>query len=464
MPTLSEVRRDLLDAVRGTAHDYTQGSLSRALFLLAVPMVLEMAMESLFAVTDVFFVGRLGPAAIATVGLTESMMVVIYTVAMGLGIGCSAVIARRIGAGEKDEAARTAVQAIVLAAVISGALALVGGIFAKSLLARMGAAPDVLEQGARFTAIMVGGSSTVFLLFILNACFRAAGDPTISMRVLWVANGINIVLGPLLIFGVRPFPKLGLAGAAVATTLGRGIGCLLAASILLRGSDHLRVERRHFQLDLRAMWSLIRLSLSGTFQMVITSCNWVVIVRLVATFGSVALAGYTIAIRIAIFALLPAWGLANAASTLVGQSLGAKNPERAESAAWTASRYNLIFLTGVGLLFFVLARPIVSAFTEDAGALEVGISGVRILALGFPSFAFGMVLTQSFNGAGDTVTPTWINLGVFWVFQIPLAWFLTQHTGAGPSGLFYCVLSADMLLVIVSALLFRRGTWKQQTV
>jgi putative MATE family efflux protein len=452
--------RDVRDAVRGIRHDYTSGSIGHAIFLLAVPMVLEMVMESLFAVSDVFWVGRLGPDAVATVGLTESMMIVVYTLAVGLSIAVTATVARRIGEKNPDAAARSAVQGIVVAALVSGTLAVVGGIFAPALLAGMGASPSVLASGTTFTRVMLGGSSTAFLLFIINGAFRGAGDAAISMRVLWFSNAINIVLGPILIFGVGPFPQLGVAGAAIATTIGRGSGALFAMTRLARGSGHLAVKRRHVQLDPALMARMVRMSGNGTFQVLVGSMSWIGLVRIMAGFGSVAMAGYTIAIRIILFALLPAWGLGNAAATMVGQSLGAKNPARAEESVWTAARYNMMFLGSMGVLFIVFARTIISAFTTDPGVADVAVFGLRAVAAGFPFFAYGGVVTQAFNGAGDTWTPTKINLAVFWLFEIPLAWVLAARPGVGYRGVFIAVAVAYTVLAFVSAGLFRRGKWK----
>lgn len=457
--TLASTWSEVVEATRGGKRDYTSGPLGPAIFLLAVPMVLEMVMESLFAVSDVFWVGRLGAAAVATVGLTETMMVLVYTVAMGLGIGAAAVIARRIGERDPESAARAAMQAIVLGVVLSGAMAAGGGVFAPQLLQLMGASSDVRETGVAFARVMLGGSSTAFLLFVINSSFRAAGNPTVSMRVLWLANTINIVLGPLLVFGVGPFPKWGLTGAAVGTTIGRGVGVLYASTRLVKGTGNLALRRRHVVVEPRTMAGLLRLSLNGTFQMLVGSLNWVALVRLMATFGSVVMSGYTIAIRLVVFALLPPWGLANAAATLVGQSLGAGNPGRAARSAWSAARYNLVFLGLTGVVFIALARPIVSAFTRDPDVADVAVYGLRTISAGFPFFAFGMVLTQAFNGAGDTVTPTLINIGVFWLSEVPLAFWLGTRTSLEWRGVFVSVLVAYSMLAVVSAALFRRGRW-----
>ncbi len=451
---------DVRDAVRGTRHDYTSGSIGRAIFLLAVPMVLEMVMESLFAVSDVFWVGKIGPDAVATVGLTESMMIIIYTLAAGLSIAVSATVARRIGEKNPDGAARAAVQGVAIGALVSATLAALGATFAPSLLATMGATPAVLATGAKFTRMMLGGSSTAFLLFIVNGSFRGAGDAAISMRVLWISNAINIVLGPVLIFGVGPFPAMGVTGAAVATTIGRGTGALLALSRLARGTGHLAVRREHVQLDPPLMARMIRMSGNGTIQVLVGSMSWIGLVRIMAGFGSVPMAGYTIAIRIVLFALLPAWGLGNAAATMVGQSLGAKNPARAEQSVWTAARINAAFLGAIGALFLIFAPVIVSAFTNDAGVAAAAAYGLRTIAAGFPFFAIGMVLTQAFNGAGDTWTPTKVNFCVFWIFEVPLAWVLAMRTQLGFRGVFLAVLAAYAVLAVVSTVMFRRGKWK----
>ena len=457
---LRRVWRDVRQALRGNYHDYTTGSIGQAIFLLAIPMVLEMVMESLFALSDVFFVARLGASAVATVGLTESMMIVVYTLAMGLAISGTAVVARRIGERNSDGAGRAAVQVIVLGAAISGVLAVLGAVMAPSLLRVMGASTDVLATGTTFARVMLGGSWTAFLLFVVNATFRGAGDAAVSMRVLWLANGINIVLGPLLIFGVGPLPELGVVGAAVATTIGRGTGLLYAFSRLLRGTGHLRVRRTHLVLETETMATMLRMSVNGSFQVLVGSLSWIVLVRLMAAFGSAAMAGYTIAVRMVMFAMLPAWGLGNAAATMVGQALGAKNPDRAERAVWTAARYNVAFLGLMGMTFVLFARSIVGGFTHDPEVANVAVSGLRIIAFGFPLFAFGMTLTQSFNGAGDTSTPTRINIAVFWMFEIPLAWVLARHTGMGAEAIFVSITAAYSLLAGVSALMFRRGGWR----
>ena len=452
------------EALRGSEQDYTRGSIGRAIFLLAIPMVLEMAMESIFAVTDVFFVGRLGPDAVATIGLTESMLTLVYALAIGLGIGTTAVVARRVGEKDRDGAAHAAVQATALG--IAGAV-LLGGLgvtLAPRLLALMGASPAVLQVGSGYTRVMLGGEATIVVLFVVNAVFRGAGDAAIAMRVLWLANAINIVLGPCFIFGLGPFPELGVTGAAVATTIGRGTGALYAISRLLRPGSRIAVQQRHLRLDMPVMRTVARLSGSGALQSIIGMASWIGLVRIVATFGSQALAGYTIGIRIVIFALLPSWGMSNAAATMVGQALGARDPDRAERAVWRACLYNLVFLSAIGLAFVVFAAPIVSAFTSDPAVLRYGVECLRIIAAGFAFYAYGMVLSQSFNGAGDTFTPTMLNLIVFWLWEIPLAWALAVVLGMGPRGAFVAVAVAFSTLAVAAGAIFRRGRWKRTAV
>jgi len=455
---------DVRDALRGSEHDYTRGPIGRSILLLAIPMVLEMALESVFAVTDVFFVGRLGPDAVAAIGLTESMLTLVYALAMGLGIGTTAVVARRIGEKDREGAANAAVQAILLGVLGALLLGSLGVAFAPRLLALMGASPEVLRTGSGYTRVMLGGEATIVLIFVINAVFRGAGDAAIAMRVLWLANAINIVLGPCLIFGLGPFPELGVTGAAVATTIGRGTGALYAISRLLRPGSRVAARGRHLRLDPGVMRTVARLSGSGAFQSIVGMASWIGLVRIVATFGSQALAGYTIGIRLVVFAILPSWGLSNAAATMVGQSLGARDPDRAERSVWRTCLYDLAFLSLIGLVFVVFARPIVSAFTADPAVLESGTSCLRIVAAGFPFYAYGMVLSQSFNGAGDTMTPTLLNLFVFWLWELPLAWGLSVVFGMGPAGCFLAVAIAFSTLAVAAAAIFRRGRWKKVVV
>ena len=452
------------EALRGSPRDYTQGPIGRAVLVLAIPMVLEMLMESIFVVCDVFFVGKLGSDAVATVGLTESMLAIVYTLAMGLSIGVTATVARRMGEHDLDGAARAAVQGLALGAVVSLVLGVAGVVYAPQLLALMGADAAVIETGSTFTRVMLGGNASILLLFLVNAIFRGAGDPALSMRTLWLANAINIALGPCLIFGLGPFPELGVTGAAVATTIGRGTGVLYGLSRLVRRGGRVHVRRHHLAPDPALMLRLLRLSGSGTLQVLIGTASWIGLVRIIANFGSEALAGYTIAIRIVLFALLPCWGLSNAAATMVGQALGARDPGRAERAVWIAARYNMVFLGLVGLVFLLGASPIVAAFTSDPAVLAYGADGLRVVAAGFVFYAYGMVLAQSFNGAGDTWTPTLLNLVCFWLFEIPLAWALSFPLGMGPHGAFLAITAAFSLFALLAVLMFRRGTWKAKVV
>ncbi|HEX7961090.1 MAG TPA: MATE family efflux transporter [Terriglobales bacterium] len=452
------------DAVRGSHHDYTAGPIGRAVVLLAIPMILEMGMESIFAVMDVFFVSRLGPDATATVGLTESMLTLVYTAAIGLSIGVAAVVARRIGEKRPDAASETAVQGIALGLGVAAIVATLGITLAPRLLAVMGASPGVTAIGSTYTRVMLGGSATVLLLFLINAIFRGAGDAAIAMRVLWLANSINILLGPCLIFGLGPFPRLGVAGAAVATTIGRGTGVLYQLYRLTRGDSRVTVRRSHLKLIPAVMGTLLRLSGSGTFQVLVGTASYVGLVRILSTFGSSAVAGYTIAIRLVIFWILPSWGLSNAAATMVGQSLGARDPDRAERAVWIAAKYNMSVLGTVGVVFIIFAGPIVSIFTHDPAARAIGAQALRTMSYGFLFYALGMVLTQSFNGAGDTWTPTWINLFCFWLLEIPLAFVLARVLNFGPLGVFLAIMIGYSTLALVSTVLFRCGRWKLRAV
>jgi len=453
-------------AVRGTHvnYDYTEGSIGRAIMLLSIPMVLEMVMESIFAVVDVFFVARLGSDAVATVGLTESMLTLIYTLAIGLGIGATAMVARRTGEHDAEGASRAAAQTLIIGICVSIVLAVIGITLAPQLLALMGASPGVIEQGTNYTRVMLGGNASVVMLFLINAIFRGAGDAAIAMRVLWLANAINILLGPCLIFGLGPFPELGVTGAAVATTIGRSTGALYALSLLLRPGGRIHVARRHLRLETEVMGRIVRLSSSAAFQVFIGMASWIGLIRILSRFGSDALAGYTIGIRIILFALLPSWGMSNAAATMVGQALGARKPERAERAVWLAGFYNMCFLGVIGLIFVLFAGPIVRLFTPEPTVQYYGIDCLRIIACGFLFYAYGMVITQSFNGAGDTQTPTIINLFVFWLWEIPLAYTLAFVFKLGPHGVFIAVTVAFSTLAIVSAAVFRRGSWKTRMI
>jgi putative MATE family efflux protein len=454
----------LKEAVHGTEQDFTEAPVGRAILLLAVPMVLEMVMESIFAIVDVFFVSRLGAEAIATVGLTESMLALLYALAMGLSIGAMAMIARRTGEKDPEAAASVAVQAIGLGLLVSLPIGVAGVLFAQPLLSMMGASPWVVEHGFRYTQLMLGGNVIILLLFLINAIFRGAGDASVAMRVLWLSNSINIVLCPCLVLGLGPFPELGVVGAATATTVGRGVGVCYQLYQLFLGRGRVRVRREHLRFEPATMLVMTRLSGSAIFQMLIGTASWTALVRIVAAEGSAAVAGYTIGMRIILFALLPSWGMSNAAATLVGQNLGARKPERAEQAVWRAGFYNMVFLGLVGLAFILFAEPLIRTFTKDPEVSAIAVRCLRIVSAGFLFYAYGMVLTQALNGAGDTTTPTLINLICFWGVELPLAWLLTGPLGLGPSGAFTSIFIAFSLSALLGAWAFRRGRWKLRRV
>jgi MATE family, multidrug efflux pump len=454
----------LREAIRGSSLDYTTAPIGRCIVMLSVPMVMEMAMESIFVVADVFWVAHLGANAVATVGLTESMLTLVYSLAMGASIGATALVARRIGEGDPEGASRAGVQSIALGVIVSVLIAAFGAWNSSHLLRLMGASDEVVTIGSTYTRVMLGGNATIILLFLINAVFRGAGDAAIAMRVLWLGNAINIVLGPCLIFGPGPFPALGVTGAAVATNIGRGTAVLVQLLTLTRWNTRVRLSRRHLRLEPSAMGAVLRLSGSGTVQILIATASYVALVRILSHFGSAALAGYTIGIRLIIFALLPSFGISNAAATMVGQNLGARQPDRAETAVWTAAFYNLIFLGVVGIVFLAGADVIVSFFTSDPIIDSYAVSCLRIVSLGFVFYAYGMVLTQSFNGAGDTWTPTLINLLVFWAIELPLAWVLSHSGGLAARGVFVALAVCYSLLAVVSAVVFRRGQWKRKAI
>ena len=453
----------LREAITGSEQDFTEGSLGRAVLLLAVPMILEMSMESIFGVLDVFFVGRLGPSAVAAVGLTESMLVIVFAIAMGLSLSTTAMVARRIGEKDPEAASQTAVQAIALGLLVAIPSGIVGIVYARELLGLMGAPAEVAREGAVYTAWILGGNGTILLLFLINAIFRGAGDASLAMRSLALANVVNVVLDPCLIFGLGPFPELGLAGAAIGTTVGRAVGVLYQIRAIAKG-PRIVVERRHLRVQWEVMGRLLRVSAGGIVQFLIATGSWLGLVYILTPFGAGALAGYTIAVRIVVVAILPAWGLCNAAATLVGQNLGAQKPERAERSVWLAGFYNMAFLGLVMVVFVLFAEPLIGVFTPDPAVRAMGASCLRIFSYGYMVYAWGMVMVQAFNGAGDTTTPTWINLVCYWMFQIPLAFVLARTLGYGAQGVFWAVPIAEMLIAAAGIVFFRRGTWKTRMV
>jgi len=454
----------LVEAVRGSHQDYTSASLNRAILLLAVPMVLEMVLESLFAVVDVAWVGRLGANAVATVGLTESMLSLVFSVGMGLSLSTTAMVARRIGEKDPEGAAVAGVQAIFLGLFVSLAIGVPCFFYAPELLRLMGATPEIISTGSGYTRICLGGSCAVLLLFLNNAIFRGAGDAAIAMRLLWVSNIINLFLDPCLIFGIGPFPKLGVTGAALATFTGRSIGVAYQFYRLLKGTERIRILTRQVRIQFDVLWRLVRVSVTGILQFAIAHTSWIGLVRIVSTFGAAAVAGYTIAIRIVIFVILPSWGLSNAAATLVGQNLGAGKPDRAEKAVWRTGLYNVAFLGTVGVIFILFAEPIVGLFISDPAVVPLGAACLRIVSYGNLGYAYFMVMMQAFNGAGDTITPTIVNFFGFWLFEIPLAYILAKPLGMRSNGVYFSIAIAESSMAAASAILFKRGKWKKQKI
>jgi putative MATE family efflux protein len=452
------------ESLRGSHQDYTTGSLNRAILLLAIPMVLEMVLESLFAVVDVFFVARIGANAVATVGLTESLLSLVFAVAIGLSMSTTAMVARRTGEKDPEDASVAGIQAIILGLSVSLLLGVPSFLCARRLLGWMGASPEIVATGSGYARIALGGCGAILMLFLNNAIFRGAGDAAIAMRLLWVSNIINLFLDPCLIFGLGPFPRLGVTGAALATFSGRSMGVLYQFYRLARGTERLPSLARHLRVHLAVLWRLIRVSITGILQFAIAHTSWIGLVRIVSTFGAAAVAGYTIAFRILIFVILPSWGLSNAAATLVGQNLGAGKPDRSEASVWRTGFYNMLFLGSVGVVLIVFAEPAVRLFTRDPQVVPLAASCLRILSYGNIGYAYGMVMLQAFNGAGDTVTPTWVNLFGFWFLEIPLAYWLAIPVNLRSNGVFFSIVIAECSIALAGILLFRRGRWKQQKI
>lgn len=455
---------DVRAAIAGTAQDFTRGSIGRAVLILSIPMMIEMVGQSIFGIVDAYFVGRLGEAPLAGVALTESLLYLVFAVALGLAMATTAFVARRIGEGRPEAASQGAFQSLILGLVCSMPFALLGVFFAPQLLALLGAEPETIEAGTAYAQIVLGGSSTVFFLFLINAVFRGAGDATLAMRSLWLANLLNIALDPLLIFGWGPIPAMGVTGAGIATTLARGIGVAYQLRLLARGVGRLELTPQAMRLDRDVNRRLLKVAGPGMLQFLVGTCSWLVVVRIIAFFGTAALAGYVIAVRILIFALMPSWGMANAAATLVGQNLGAGQPDRAERSVWITAGANSIFLAVVGALLIVFAEPLVAPFSSSPEAVRFAADCLRIVSYSYVFFAVGMVAIQSFNGAGDTSTPTWINFFCYWVFELPLAYLLAKTLGWGAHGVFWAITAAQGAIALVGVLAFRRGTWKQRVV
>ncbi len=452
------------EALKGSHQDYTTGNLNRAILLLAIPMVLEMVLESLFAVTDVFWVGRLGANAVATVGITESMLALVFAIGLGVSMSTTAMVARRMGEKDPEDAAIAGVQSIALGLVISLAMGIPAGIYAPELLRAMGASPEIVASGTGYARIALGGCGAIIMLFLNNAIFRGAGDAAIAMRLLWVSNIINLVLDPCLIFGLGPFPRMGVTGAALATFTGRSIGVLYQFYRLLKGTERIHVLWRHVRLNVRVMLRLLRVSSTGILQFAIANASWIVLVRIISLFGAASVAGYTIAIRIVVFFILPSWGLSNAAATLVGQNLGAKRPDRAAQSVWQTGFYNMVFLGVIGIFFIVFATPVVRLFVVDPEVVPIAAMALRTFSCGNIGYAYGMVMLQAFNGAGDTLTPTIVNFFGFWVLELPLAWWLAVTMHLRGEGAFLAIVIAECSIAAAGIVLFRRGRWARQRI
>jgi len=447
-------------AISGSEKEFTTGSIDRAIFLLSVPMVLEMLMEGLFAIVDIFFVSRLGKEATATIGLTEVVITQVIALAFGLSMATTAVVARRIGEKDREGASVAAFQAILIGAIVCALIGIIFYFTSTDILRAMGGSDELVAKGNGYTRIMLTGSASVFFLFLNNAIFRGAGDAAIAMRTLWIANGINIILDPLFIFGIGPFPELGVMGAAVATTTGRTIGVGYQVYYLLNGKSLIRIERRHFVWIGDIIVKLLKVSSTGVLQFAMATASWLFIVRILAFFGDAVVAGYAIGIRIVIFTILPAWGMASAAATLVGQNLGALQPGRAEKSVWRSAFINMIFLTSISILFVIFAPAIIPLFTPDQLVIDEGVRCLRIICLGYVFYAYGMVIGQAFNGAGDTVTPTQINFIAFWVLQIPLSYLLAKILHWGPVGVYWAIAISESSLALIAIYIFRKGKWK----
>ncbi len=448
-------------AVTGKETEFTSGSIRKAIFMLSIPMILEMLMESIFALVDIAYVSRVSVNAVATIGLTESVITLIYALAIGLSMAATAVVARRVG--EKDiQGARTAaVQAIGLGILISIILGIVGILYAKEILALMGGEPDLIEEGYGYTKLLIGGNITIMLLFLINAIFRGAGDASIAMWTLVLSNGLNIILDPIFIFGWGPVPEYGVMGAAIATNIGRGTAVLFQLGILFFGWSKIKLAIKDLMVNIEVMVNLVKVSLGGIAQFLIGTSSWVFLMRIMSEFGSEVLAGYTIAIRVMMFTLMPSWGMSNAAATLVGQNLGAQKPDRAEVSVWKTGKYNAYFMGLVSLVYLFFAKTIISWFNNTPNVVENGALCLQIIAAGYVFYAYGMVVSQAFNGAGDTKTPTKINLISFWLFQLPVAYISALILGWGAMGVFIAITTAEVLLAVIAIIWFKKGNWKR---
>jgi putative MATE family efflux protein len=455
---------NIAEAVSGTEQDFTEGKLSRAILLLAIPAVLEMIMESVFVIADIFFVSKLGADAVATVGITESLLTIIYAIAIGLGSATTSLVSRRIGEKKPDSASNSAFQAIMTGLIVSLLIGIPGALYTERLLSFMGASKPIIENMSDYTRIMLGGNVVIMMLFIINAIFRSAGDAAVAMKVLWIGNIINLILDPCLIFGLGPFPQMGVTGAAIATNIGRGTAVLVQFYLLFFGNKRIQLSVSHLKVDLKIMLKLLKLSVGSIGQNLISTTSWIALVRIISIFGSEVVAGYTIAIRIIGFTILPSWGISNASATLVGQNLGAKKPDRAERAVWVTGWINMILLGAIGCILVLIPEPFIRLFIDNESVVKSGVLGLRIISIGFIAYGLGMVLVNSFNGAGDTSTPLKINIFAFWLVEIPLAWLLAIKAGFNEEGVFIAIVVAESLMTLIAWIVFRRGKWKLKEV
>ncbi len=461
---MNKTLKIIWDAIRGTEKDFTSGSINRAIVLLSIPMILEMVMESLFAVVDIYFVGKIGENAINTVGLTESVLMLVYSLAIGLAMGATAMVSRRIGEKRPQEAAKVAAQAVILASSIAIIMGVLGFIYAEEILRFMGGSEELIESGKGYTKIISASNIVIMLIFLLNGVFRGAGDAAIAMRVLWLSNGLNIILDPIFIFGLGPIPAFGVEGAAIATTIGRGTGVLFQLYVLYKGSSIIKLRLSNFKVRVKIILRLIQVSSGSFLQFFIGSASWIFMTYIISNnFSEMVLSGYVISIRVIVFTILPSWGISNAAATLVGQNLGAKQPDRAEKSVWRSAFFNMLFMLTISVIFYTNAGFIIGIFSNEPEVIEAGILSLKIIILGYIFFAYGMVLSQSFNGAGDTYTPTAINFVAFWLIQIPLAWYLV-YLDFGPSGVYWSIFISESILALICIYVFRLGRWKKVVV
>lgn len=464
LPTIQSFFKNLKIAVSGKEQEFTKGSIRRAVFMLSIPMILEMLMESIFAVVDIFYVSRVSVNAVATIGLTESVVTLVYAVAIGLSMAATAIVARRIGENDREGASKATVQVIFLGVAVAAIISVIGILFPKDILALMGGEPDLIAEGYGYTQVLLGGNVTIMLLFLINAVFRGAGDASIAMWTLILSNGLNIILDPMFIFGFGPIPAFGVEGAAIATTIGRGSAVLFQLAVLFYGWSKIKIGFKDLVLRVGVMLNLVKVSLGGIGQFLIGTSSWVFLMRIMSEFGSEVLAGYTIAIRVMMFTFMPAWGMSNAAATLVGQNLGAKQPDRAEQSVWQTGKYCAVFMGLVSLAYLFFAPEIISWFTNEANVIENGSLCLRVIAAGYIFYAYGMVVINSFNGAGDTETPTIINFICFWLFQLPFAYLMAITFDFGPTGVFLAIVLAEVLISVIAIIWFRKGKWKLKQV